>query len=277
MLDQAFAKQCLLTISVTQDMPKPDETEPPAQARGKAALRTSASKHMALSADPPMGLPLKGSSSLAVLAGQSIAASFAPPSKPGRQTTCAPVASASNRRQGVDVVGGDAEAGDIEEDDFFMSNSADEAERVKQPAHVSQPSELPAVLPPEGISSEQQHPALASPMQHHSKHRKAIQHSRKLLLGQRRADHGLKPDARTALPPLPKAMKQVQRKRSTAKQAAPGKLTVSARGLPSRGRPDGQAPSATADKQSPGAAPDKRPGQPLRTRAEGGRKRRKKP
>ena len=265
----------LLTILIMQDMPNPDEAKPRAQALTKAALRTPASKQKALSADQHEQPPLKGSSVLSALAGQTIAASAAPPSEPGRQSAGAPVA--SSRQQGGGLAGGDAEPDDIEEDDFFMSSSADEAVQVKQPAHLSQPSDLPAILPQERISSEQQHLASASMMHHHSKHRKGIQHSRKLPPGQRRADQGLKIHAKLAVPSVPKAMKQVHKKRSTARQAAPGKLTVTARGQPCRGQPDGRAPSATADKPSPGAAPDKRQGQPLRTRADGGRKRRKKP
>ena len=76
--------------------------------------------------------------------------------------------------------------------------------------------------------------------------------------------------------PAHKAAKQVPKNSGAAKQAVRSEPRVDARGQPSKGQPHGKAPSANPDKQSPGAAPDKRPGQPVRTRAEGGRKRRKK-
>ena len=257
----------LLTPIIVQDMLKMREEIPQAQALRKAALTTQTSKRKAVSAESPEQPPLKSSKLLPALA-----ASPPFPSRASRHTAGAP-GSNGGQHKGT-VAGGDAEPDDIRADDFFMSSSADEAERDEQSVSVKA-SEVPAALPHESIVPKQLHSARDSKLPKHSNLKKSMQHRRKLPPGQKYGEHGHKAHAGATLPPDHKAVKHSHSHGGAAKQVARGKLSAKAKSQPSRSQPHGQDPSANAAKQSPGAAPDKRPGQPLRTRAEGGRKRRK--
>lgn len=263
----------LLTAVIMQDMLKRREEIPRAQALGKAVVITQTSKRKALSAETPEQPPLKSSKLLPKLGGQIIAASPLVPSRPSRHTAGIP-GSAGGQQKGA-LAGGNAEPDDIRGDDFFMSSSADEAERDEQSVPVKA-SEFPAALPHKAIIPEQQqHAARDSTLHKHSNHRKSIQHRRMLPPGQTHGEQGHKPHAGATLPPNHKPVKHPHRHGGAVTQVARSKLSGKAQSQQSRGQSHGQAPSAHAVKQSPGAAPDKRPGQPLRTRAEGGRKRRK--
>ena len=254
-----------------QDMPKLGSKVTGAGVHGKAALNVQSSKRKAVTADLPEQPLLKSSKVLSSLATDN-AGSSAPLQEAGKQTAGALGTDREQQKDGV--AASDADADDIEEDDFFMSSSADEAEQLKQPAALQLPSELPAAAPQAALA-ERQHPALKTMPPQHSKQRRAMSHSRKAPTSQHSAGRGHKPQPRGALPPPQKPMKQVPKSSGGAKQAVRSDLRVDARSQPSKPQPHGKAPSANANKQSPGAAPDKRAGQPLRTRAEGGRKRRK--
>lgn len=256
-----------------QDMPGLSGTKAGAQAPGTAMLSKQASERKGSTADQPKQLLVNDSKAFPALASQNIAASSAMLSRASRQTAGVP-ASDGVRQKGRLAVG-DAEPTDIDEDDFFMSSSAGEVERDEQPAVLNQPSEVPGATPHALKSADQQEELLDSVPLKQSKQRKGIQRSRKLPPGQYHPDHGHKPHKRATLPPPYKATKPLHKDRGAAKEAAHGRLRADVRGQPSRGQPHGEPSSAIAIKQSPGA-PEKRPGLPLRTRAEGGRKRRKK-
>ena len=255
-----------------QDIPKLGNKAPQARVHGKAALNVQSSKRKAMPAVLPGQPPLKSSKLLSPPAIDNDD-SCAPLQKAGQHPASAPGTDQGQQRDGL--AASDADPDDIEEDDFFMSSSADEAEQLKRPAALRLPSDLPAAALQPALA-EQQHSAVKTIPPQHSKQRKGMSHSRKLPSGQHGAGRGHKPHPRAALPPARKAMKQIPKTSGAAKQAVRSEVRVDARSQPVKGQPHGKAPSATANKQSPGTAPDKVPGQPLRSRAEGGRKRRKK-
>ncbi len=262
----------LMTAVIMQDIPKLGNKAPQARVHGKAALNVQSSKRKAMPAVLPGQPPLKSSKLLSPPAIDNDD-SCAPLQKAGQHPASAPGTDQGQQRDGL--AASDADPDDIEEDDFFMSSSADEAEQLKRPAALRLPSDLPAAALQPALA-EQQHSAVKTIPPQHSKQRKGMSHSRKLPSGQHGAGRGHKPHPRAALPPARKAMKQIPKTSGAAKQAVRSEVRVDARSQPVKGQPHGKAPSATANKQSPGTAPDKVPGQPLRSRAEGGRKRRKK-
>ena len=169
-----------------------------------------------------------------------------------------------------------AQPDDIEEDDFFMGSSGDEDDAQKQrPESVSVPNFTDALRhgsiaakdlsasrkalrpAPQKQSSRNARPAKGSPPP--GRTRKAPSH---------------KQPTKAAAGPAHKPTKRPFTERGAGRFGAKSRPGVAAAGRPSIGQRPEKAP--VKRKEAPAAAPAKPPGQPLRTRAEGGRKRRKK-
>ena len=269
----ALPDKLLLTVGFAQDNTRLSRNQARLQHPDEAALHKQTSKQKASSANQPEHSLAKTSKAPTVLASQDIGASPAMLSRASRQTAGIPASDGVPQKGRLAV--GDAEPADFDEDDFFMSSSAGEADGDEPPAILNQPLEFPGATMHETKFTEQRGTVSDAMPQKNSKQRKGIQHGKKLPPGQPHADRGHKPHKRANLPPVRKAMKPIDKDPRAAKSAAHGMPRVVVRGQPTKGRPYPEAASAVAKKQSPGA-PEKRPGLPLRSRAEGGRKRRKK-
>jgi len=288
--------------SVTmQDMSGSAGQKAKAQAREKPAPDRQSSKRKAFPADQLEQLQMKSSKVSPILASQENADSSAPVSKASEQI--AAVSAADGAQQKASLAAGLTEPDDIEEDDFFMSSSAYEADAEKQHA-IHQPlSELPADML-HAFSPVGRHPASSTAPQKQGKHSKGLL-SKTPRPGQQHTEPRHKQPAKVSLPPAHKPMKQLHKVRGAAKPSAHGMLRTPAAGKPISGHAligsgpvpgraaitNKQSPgavhvskpstaqvrvkTATASKQSPAVVPAKPPGQPLRTRAEGGRRRRK--
>lgn len=285
-----------------QDMPGSAGQRAKAQAPEETAPGKQSSKRKAFAVDKLEQLQTKSSEVSPLLARQENADSSVPVSKASEQIAAVPAADGAQQK--ASLAAGLAEPDDIEEDDFFMSSSAYAADAEKQPI-IQQPlSELPAVML-HAFSPVGRHPASSSAPQKQGKRSKGLL-SKTPRPGQQHTEQRHKQPAKVSLPLAHKPMKQLHKARGAAKPPAHGKLRTPAEGKPISGHAligSGPTPgraaiitnkqslgadhasklstaqprvkTATASKQTSAAAPAKPPGQPVRTRAEGGRRRRK--
>ena len=175
-----------------------------------------------------------------------------------------------------DALAAPAEVDEFEEDDFFMGSSADEADAGgKQPPQAVRPPETAAAPLHEDIPSSEDSEA-SKPMLLKQSQQRQRNHSSARPPGKAHAARSGKPHEKSSRAPVHKTVKLICSGMGGPEFGSHGKPSLAVAGEPGVHKLKAAGKGGARGKPSPGAAPVKPPEQPLRTRAEGGRKRRTK-
>ena len=174
------------------------------------------------------------------------------------------------QKQRSDAWAAPAEVDEFEKDDFFIGSSADEAHAGgNQPPQAVRPPDTAAALLHENIPS-------SKPMLLKQSQQRQRDHSSACPPGNAHAARSGKPHGKSSIAPVQKIAKLIHSSMGGPEFGTHGKPSLAVAGKPGVNKLKAAGKGGARGKPSPGAAPVKPPGQPLRTRAEGGRKRRTK-